>query len=122
MLDIKKMLAKLLKCDHVIAEGASGEWSYRKWSNGRIEAWATHAFGSQTGTAWGSQYYKDVTLPLPSGLFSSAPKIYAVSANQSWVVYGASATTSSISLRSLRNASNAAAMTINFYVVGGGST
>ena len=118
MLDVKKLLAKLLNCNHVITEGTSGEWSYRKWSNGRIEAWATHAFGSQTGTAWGGQYYKDVTLSLPSGLFSSAPKIYAVSANQSWMAYGASATTSTISLRSLRNANNAAAMTINFYVVG----
>ena len=106
-----------LKTDYVVAQGTSGDWSYRKWNSGKIEAWASHAFGSQTGTSWASQWYKDMTYSLPSGLFSAAPMVIASSGNASWAVYGASASTSSISLRAVRNANNAAAMTINFYCV-----
>ena len=120
MLDVKKWMAKVteaLKVDYIIAKGTNGDWSYRKWNSGRIEAWASHSFGSQSGTSWASQYYKDLTYSLPSGLFSTAPMVIASSGNTSWAVYGASASTSSISLRAVRNASNAASMTINFYCI-----
>lgn len=41
MLDVKKTLAKLLKCDYVIEDGsyvgANGELRYRKWAHGTLE-------------------------------------------------------------------------------------
>lgn len=103
--------------DYVVEEGTSGEWTYRKWNSGKIEAWAYHSFGSQTGTAWASQWYKDMSLSLPSGLFASTPIVLATSANNSWSVYGVTPSATSISMRMVRNASSAAAMAVNFYAM-----
>lgn len=41
MLDVKKLLARMLKCDYVIEEnshiGANGEIRYKKWAHGMLE-------------------------------------------------------------------------------------
>lgn len=36
--------------------GTSGDWSYRKYSDGTFEAWATIPFNVAVQTAWGSLY------------------------------------------------------------------
>ena len=112
----QKALSKV-SADYIVEQGTSGEWKYRKWHSGRIEAWAYHSFGSQTGASWGSTYYKDVTYNLPTNLFSSV-KIYASSSNQSWGVFGASESSGTITIRMIRHASNGANMGINFYCEG----
>ena len=73
---------------YVIEEGNSGIWHYRKWSNGRTEAWASYSFISASWNAWVAPIrYMDKTLNFPSGLFSSTPTMVASSAsNQYWVV------------------------------------
>lgn len=117
---IKSQIADILNRlgqDFIVEQGTSGEWKYRKWHSGRIEAWAYHSFGSQTGASWGSTYYKDVTYNLPTNLFSSV-KIYASSSNQSWGVFGASESSGTITIRMIRHASNGANMGINFYCEG----
>ena len=72
MLDIKKVLAKMLKSPRVIESGTSGIWNYRKWSDGTAECWAktaakTYSFTAQSGTG----YYTSEQQNLPTGLFTS---------------------------------------------------
>ena len=76
MLDVKKTLAKLLKCDYVIEEGTSGIWTYRKWNSGVAECWGnTPQKSYPLNSAYGSAYYTtDAPLcTFPTGLFTSAP-------------------------------------------------
>ena len=39
MLNIKKLIYKILHLPLVIEEGSSGNWTYRKWSDGTAECW-----------------------------------------------------------------------------------
>ena len=72
MLDVKKTLAKLLKCDYVIEEGISGIWTYRKWSSGIAECWGITASATYAQTdTWGQGYYTHTSVNLPSGVFTS---------------------------------------------------
>ena len=47
--------------DHVIEQGTSGIWTYRKWSSGIAECWGSERFGGSVSTAWGSMFYLTVT-------------------------------------------------------------
>ena len=43
--------------NHIVAEGTSGEWTYRKWSNGVAECWLSKTWTSDDGFfAWGNVY------------------------------------------------------------------
>lgn len=90
---------------HIVEAGTSGDWTYRKWSDGRTEAWASYSFDSASWSTWGSPVrYMDKTLNFPSGLFSSAPTMITSSAsNQYWVVnaYASSATQGTMRIASL---------------------
>ena len=69
MLDMKKLLAKMLKCDYVIEEGTSGSWTYKKWNSGEYEATYTAGFALNAGSAWwtGAYFHKTTYgLALPS--------------------------------------------------------
>lgn len=83
--------------------GTSGDWKYKKWGDGTIEAWGTVSIGTYTGTQWVSNlYYQNVTVSVPSGIFSSAPTFMQVSpiGNLQWTYYGGDVTNStSLSLR-----------------------
>ena len=41
MLDVKKLLSKILNSPFIVEEGTSGIWTYRKWSDGIAECWGT---------------------------------------------------------------------------------
>lgn len=57
MLDIKKLLAKILNAPFVIEEGTSGIWTYRKWSDGTAECWGiVSKTGHNINRAWGGWY------------------------------------------------------------------
>lgn len=43
--------------DHVIAQGRSGIWTYRKWQSGFAECWCTTSNNVITDTKWGNVYY-----------------------------------------------------------------
>ena len=64
--------------DWVVAQGTSGEWTYRKWDSGISECWMSHTYTTATATtAWGTLYYGTLTstLTYPSGLFTAAPQL-----------------------------------------------
>lgn len=69
---VKKLFGKLLSVPFVVESGTNGGWHYRKWSDGRAEAWGWRARESvNCSTAYGSSYYGPVvTQSIPSGIFS----------------------------------------------------
>lgn len=124
MLDVKALLTKVLdalKVDYVVEQGTSGNWSYRKWNSGVSEAWIQSLnLGSQTPSVWVSPVrYKDLTISIPSGIFSNTPSITASSAtNQWWVVDINATSTTSASARFGTMASSAQTVYVNIYARG----
>ena len=73
MLDVKKLLSKILNSPFIVEEGTSGIWTYRKWSDGVAECWGSYtATISHNGTVFGGYAYY-VVVNFPSGLFSALP-------------------------------------------------
>lgn len=58
-------------------EGTSGNWTFRKWSNGKIEAWGTDSKSvacTTASTAYGGyRTASEITWSIPSGIFSGTP-------------------------------------------------
>lgn len=77
MLDVKKLLAKLLKCDYVIEEGTSDIWKYRKWASGIAECWGTRTVSLNINQGFGTLYYQTFTQDLPSNLFTQIDSVTA---------------------------------------------
>ena len=65
--------------DYVVAQGTSGNFTYRKWNSGVAEAWYYKELGqislttSKASGVWSNDTYQAVDVTLPSGLFTSAP-------------------------------------------------
>lgn len=54
-----------------VIEGASGNWSYRKWSNGDVELWGSYtASGISCSASFGSAMYRSDALTIPAFPFS----------------------------------------------------
>ena len=110
-----------LSYDYVIDEGSSGNWKYRKWMSGRVEAWGKQSMGSQTPTSWGGGiYYKELNWAIPSGIFPGAPySVHLTAGDRQWWVLGySSASATSIStIRVARPTSSAAALWLIGYAV-----
>lgn len=66
MLNQKKLDIKLM--EHVVAEeGTNNGWEYRKWNNGKYEAWYKTTLSIARNTSYGSLYRSGVqTVDLPS--------------------------------------------------------
>lgn len=104
---------------HVTSQGTNGEWTYRKWSDGTVEAWCTHSFGSVTGASWVSPfYYYDSTLAIPSGIFSAAPSVAIASGGTAqWVSVGINTlTATSIGGRWMKPSTTAQPLIARYYV------
>ena len=107
---------------HVTSHGTNGEWYFRRWSDGTVEAWCTHSHGSQTGTAWVSPfYYYDTTLTIPLGIFTtSRPPTMALlsSGNKQWIPVGVGGTptSSSIAARWMKPSTSAQTLIGTYYV------
>lgn len=71
LLIVKKLLAKLLKCDFVIEEGTSGIWTYRKWASGIAECWGVDARTRNLSSGYGSSFYTTGSVTLPTNFFKS---------------------------------------------------
>lgn len=108
-----------LETAYITAQGESGEWKYRKWSNGFQEAWCVHSFGAQTAAQWaGSVYYKDVNLAIPSGIFTTDDvKCLITGAGLQWWGVGYSSTTKTqiTSIRFCRVNANSNTLWGSFY-------
>lgn len=59
--------------DHVVEQGTSDIWTYRKWSSGIAECWGCQDIPSTTYSANGG--YRSISAGLPSGLFITTPDI-----------------------------------------------
>ena len=101
MLDVKKLLSHMLdalKVDYITAEGTSGNWRYRKWKSGKIEAWGYQSYSSIAiniaSAAFGGYRSDVVNMTIPSGIFTRTPD-YAFlqkKTSQSGSIYFAAAT------------------------------
>lgn len=61
--------------DFVIEQGITDGWTWRKWSSGMAECWGTPTFRSGVWSGENNLYYIVKSLPLPSGVFATEPKI-----------------------------------------------
>lgn len=103
--------------DVIIEEGIAGGWNYRKWANGKVEAWRTYNFVSASWSTWASPVtYMNKTVNFPVGLFSSNPDMIATSAsNQYWVVGFTASSAIQGTLRIASCSSTAIGTTIKMY-------
>lgn len=76
---VAKLLPATLGTVSVVEEGTSGNWSWIKWSNGKVEAWYSEVINQSFAftTHSGSNYYytnsdwTSRTLTVPTGVFST---------------------------------------------------
>lgn len=103
--------------DVIKEEGKVSDWYYRKWANGRVEAWRTYSFVSAAWSTWSAPIrYMDKTLNIPAGLFESAPNMIATSrSNQYWVVDAAASTAVAGSVRLATVSTSDMATSVNIY-------
>ncbi len=63
--------------DYIIEQGTSGNWKYRKWASGKIEAWGYQTYSSIainiSSGAYGGYRSDTVIMNIPSGIFSRTP-------------------------------------------------
>ncbi len=63
--------------DWVTEQGTNGSWKYRKWHSGKVEAWTRWNVGTVAITTasptFGGYRSGELTLTIPSGIFTSAP-------------------------------------------------
>lgn len=65
----------------IVAQGTSGIWTYRKWSDGTAECWGKKDFTVNVATAWGSMYASGAisgsNISFPYNLFIEIPVVNA---------------------------------------------
>lgn len=64
----------------VVESGTSGNWTYRKWSDGTAECWGTFDRTANSWSGWGGLYYANPyneQEDYPSGLFTAIPTLIA---------------------------------------------
>lgn len=106
---------------HIVESGTSGNWTYRKWSDGTAEAWFKYTEPTaQAFTASGNFYYRSIAgLYFPSGLFTGTPVVQAIIQMGnvgSCEINSINATSCSILVLSAVSA--ARAVTVNLYAIG----
>ena len=121
MLNVKKILTKILNTDLVIAQGTSGGWTYRKWSGGSYECWR-HNWGtaSISFTQWQSLFYADADGPTFPITFTEQPIVLVTPVDSQAYILGCySITTSKIGkIRFGHNMANSSRAWASIYVKG----
>lgn len=107
----------------IIETGASGNFEYIKYADGKAEVWGYENIASDSGTQWVSGqpfYYQDVDITLPSGVFGSTPsEIVVSSGNTQWWVFGVWGTSSNkIRVRLVKIVTSAQAAIVRVHVRG----
>lgn len=79
------ILQNLAKRDHIVEQGTSGIWTYRKWASGLAECWGKKSVNVTSWSQFGNVYEG---LPgagvqqYPSGLFNERPTLtYGITRN-----------------------------------------
>lgn len=108
--------------DYVVAQGASGDWRYRKWDSGWAECWRVSQVTPTAFTANGTLYYTDIiTIPYPFD-FAAAPVAFVSSYNANVIAATMNGNNlGAISLRLATTTNTAASYvdkTIKIYVAG----
>lgn len=105
----------------VMAQGTSGGWYYRKWSDGVYESWK-YAWGTNSTSfaAWGNLYYADIDGPAFPITFTETPVcLVTPHGSQSYIIGIWGVTTSKLSkIRFAHNTTSAAEAYANIYVRG----
>lgn len=75
----KEILAQMLvPKSHVTSVGSAGAWTWRKWSDGTVEAWVkTPSAVTACDTADGALFYGELSVSLPSDLFTEVLSVGA---------------------------------------------
>lgn len=71
----------------IVEQGTSGDWTYRKWSNGTAECWLKKSFSvtiSTVATSWHRGQINNTSIP--SGLFIESPLCFATSNSSTYWV------------------------------------
>ena len=79
MLDLKKLLTKLIACSY--ASGTDGIWTYRKYADHTYHAWYVNAVNFKAGSAWLGGYYHQTTSALNPPSFSTGVSTLTGQAN-----------------------------------------
>ena len=106
---------------HVTSQGTSGDWTYRKWSDGTAEAWLKYTEPTaQAFTASGNFYYRGIQgIYFPSGLFATAPIVQAtMQMGNVGSCEMQSINTIACSITVLSAVATARAVTVNLYAIG----
>jgi hypothetical protein len=102
--------AVITPVDYVIEQAPSGNWRYRKWHSGRVEAWFNDSITMSATTAQGNNLYRrSATLAIPSGIFTIAPGVIVgsqTSDNTIVSVKGSASSATSISITDYRTNQN----------------
>lgn len=81
--------------DYVIEQDSDGDWRYRKWHSGRVEAWFNTSVTMSATTAQGNLYRRSATLSIPSGIFTITPGVIAGSQQSDNTIVSVKASASS---------------------------
>ena len=61
--------------DFITAQGASGDWTYRKWNSGIAECWRTISGTITKYTTWNNMHGYQGSAQFPSGFFTQDPNV-----------------------------------------------
>lgn len=103
--------------DYVTEQNTSGNWRYRKWHSGKIEAWFEGTFNcAASTTARGALYYSTWSLTIPSEIgFTATPNTLIGNTGDSTTVIavnGAATSATAMSGKVWRYASSSSALSI----------
>ena len=109
--------------DHVVEQGKSGLWTYRKWESGVAECWGEIPVSlEKLETAMTEVSGRVATVNLPPGLFSEKPRSANASTQWHFVEWTTISidSSSSFSLRIFGNGNSGNVMSTScgFYVIG----
>lgn len=112
--------SETVKDVHIVDEGTTNDWTYRKWSNGTAECWKKMSLSSGSFTATGNIYYRPASgYSFPSNLFNAVP---VVEVNADMGNVGAASalniTSSSFAIYTISAVSTARAVSFSVYAVG----
>lgn len=123
MLDLKALISKLVNTPLVIEQGTSGNWTYRKWSDGTAECWADVNSGSApSNTSVNGWYGATMATPdFPTNLFNAIPNVFVNV--YSWGTgyhfgFAYSITQTAARIRAIRNDNNKSIMYAHVYAIG----
>ena len=104
--------------DHVVEEGTSGIWTYRKWSSGKLELWGAESKGTVSLTLYLGVYYASLSLTFPSILISVDHAFVTNRSNGFTTGNISGLDAASVTYRLMSLTSNNPNVTLHAYVIG----